>query len=53
MPFNDFLGSVVVNIELATEEAQKRGHSLLDEITLLFLHGYLHLLGYNHENDSA
>ncbi|BCZ19733.1 Probable rRNA maturation factor YbeY [Helicobacter sp. NHP19-012] len=53
MPFNDFLGSVVVNTKLAKEEAQKRGHSLLDEVTLLFLHGYLHLLGYDHEKDSG
>ncbi|CRF42450.1 rRNA maturation RNase YbeY [Helicobacter ailurogastricus] len=53
MPAADLLGSVVINIEQAKEEAQKRGHRLLDEVTLLFLHGYLHLLGYDHESDNG
>ncbi|BEG57882.1 Probable rRNA maturation factor YbeY [Helicobacter sp. NHP21005] len=53
MPFSDFLGSVVVNVALAQEQAAKWGHRLLDEVTLLFLHGYLHLLGYDHETDSG
>ena len=47
------LGSVVINIDFAKNEAKKLGHSLDEEITLLFIHGLLHLLGFDHESDSG
>ncbi len=47
------LGSVVINIDFAKNISQKLGHSLDEEITLLFIHGLLHLLGYDHESDSG
>ncbi len=53
MPGHALLGSVVINIDLALQESQARGHSLLEEIALLFVHGYLHLLGYDHERDQG
>lgn len=51
--FNPCLGSVIINTELAGCVAQKCGHSLHDEITLLFIHGLLHILGYDHEVDNG
>lgn len=50
---NPCLGSVIINTELAGYVAQKLGHSLNDEITLLFIHGLLHILGYDHEVDNG
>ena len=47
------LGSVVINIPLAQTNALKLGHSLENEIALLFIHGVLHLLGYDHEKDQG
>lgn len=47
------LGSVVINAPLAQENALKLGHRLEDEIALLFIHGVLHLLGYDHEKDKG
>jgi probable rRNA maturation factor len=47
------LGSIVINIDLAKSVADKLGHSLDDEIALLFIHGLLHLLGYDHERDDG
>lgn len=47
------LGSVVINASLAQENALKLGHSLENEIALLFIHGVLHLLGYDHEKDKG
>ncbi len=47
------LGSVVINASLAQINTLKLGHSLEDEITLLFIHGVLHLLGYDHEKDKG
>nr|WP_120944759.1 rRNA maturation RNase YbeY [Helicobacter labacensis] len=53
IPGHALLGSVVINVDLALQESQARGHALLEEITLLFVHGYLHLLGYDHECDQG
>ncbi|WP_121036366.1 rRNA maturation RNase YbeY [Helicobacter pylori] len=47
------LGSVVINVPLAQANALKLGHSLESEIALLFIHGMLHLLGYDHEKDQG
>ncbi|WP_367704073.1 rRNA maturation RNase YbeY, partial [Helicobacter pylori] len=47
------LGSVVINAPLAQTNALKLGHRLEEEIALLFIHGVLHLLGYDHEKDKG
>jgi len=47
------LGSIVISIDKAKEISAKLGHSLDDEIALLFTHGILHLLGYDHEIDDG
>ncbi len=47
------LGSVVINYELAEQVAKKHGHSAQDEISLLFIHGLLHILGFDHEVDNG
>ena len=47
------LGSVVINIDFAKNVSEKLVHSLDEEITLLFIHGLLHLLGYDHEKDDG
>ncbi|MDD3324089.1 MAG: rRNA maturation RNase YbeY [Sulfurospirillaceae bacterium] len=56
-PLEDFphtpLGSIVINIEMAQEKAIELGHQTKDEIALLFIHGLLHLLGYDHECDNG
>lgn len=56
-PLEDFphfpLGSIVINSDLAKIKADELKHSLSDEITLLFIHGLLHLLGYDHECDNG
>lgn len=44
------LGDVVVSTETADREAQERGVTLEEEMTLLLSHGILHLLGYEHED---
>lgn len=43
------LGEVIISLPQAQRQAERRGHSLRQEITLLTVHGILHLLGYDHE----
>ena len=56
-PIDDFphspLGSIVINHELAHEKSKELGHKIEEEIALLFIHGLLHLLGFDHEVDSG
>ncbi len=47
------LGSIVINIELAEQKAKELGHSFKEEVSLLFIHAMLHLLGFDHENDNG
>ncbi|KAL4189332.1 hypothetical protein AMTRI_Chr08g206510 [Amborella trichopoda] len=43
------LGDIVISVETAARQAEERGHTLLDEIHILLVHGLLHLLGFDHE----
>lgn len=42
------LGDIVLCPAFARDQARQAGHSLLDELHLLTVHGVLHLLGYDH-----
>ena len=45
------LGDVVISVDTAVRQAAERGHSLRDECRVLLVHGLLHLLGYDHEDE--
>ena len=47
------MGSVVISTDTASRVAGELGHSIECEIALLFLHGVLHILGYDHESDDG
>jgi probable rRNA maturation factor len=47
-PGPTLLGDVVLCPAFARDQARKAGHSLMDELYLLTVHGVLHLLGYDH-----
>ena len=47
------VGSVVINLDLVAEKSQEFSHSNDDEIALLFTHGLLHILGFDHEIDNG
>ena len=43
------LGDIVISLDTAKNQAQERDIGLEKEIAFLFIHGLLHLLGYDHE----
>lgn len=47
------LGSIVIAYEIADSVAKAQNHSLQTELAILFTHGLLHLLGYDHESDNG
>jgi probable rRNA maturation factor len=49
----DLLGDVVISVETAHREAQNAGLSRTAYFDRLLIHGILHLLGYEHENNKS
>lgn len=47
------LGSIVISENFVTEKAEELGHTKSEELALLFIHGLLHLLGFDHEVDNG
>lgn len=47
------LGAIVISVDYVIEKAKLYGHSEASEMALLFIHGLLHILGYDHETDEG
>jgi probable rRNA maturation factor len=47
------LGDIVISVPAAERQARQARHSLEEELKVLAMHGYLHLLGYDHETDDG
>lgn len=47
------LGDIIISVDRAVEQSEQYGHSVEREIGFLFVHGFLHLLGYDHDSDEA
>ncbi|TMD64283.1 MAG: rRNA maturation RNase YbeY [Chloroflexi bacterium] len=43
-----WLGDIVISLPRARRQAREAGHPVNDEVRLLAVHGFLHLLGYDH-----
>ena len=48
---DNLLGDVVICLPVAEKQAKEYGHGLSRELAFLAVHGILHLLGRDHEND--
>ena len=52
MPYTP-LGSIVISVDFVKEKSKLYKHSFDEELSLLFIHGLLHLVGYDHEKDKG
>lgn len=48
---NNFLGEIIISLPTAKEQAERAKHSLEKEIKMLVAHGFLHLLGFDHQQE--
>ncbi|MGA1623456.1 MAG: rRNA maturation RNase YbeY [Synechocystis sp.] len=48
-----YLGDIVISLERAAQQAQERGHDFPLEVIWLFSHGLLHLLGWDHPDETT
>ena len=47
------LGDIVISVDTAAANAKRLGRTLPQELGVLALHGFLHVLGYDHETDDG
>ncbi len=45
------VGDIFVSVDTAKKQAKEKKHSFKKEMEILFVHGLLHLLGFDHKND--
>ena len=50
-PLEPFLGDIAISLDTAGRQAANRSWSLMDEVCLLAVHGFLHLLGHDDDED--
>jgi len=52
-PISGMLGDIIISVDTALAQSEEYGHSFEREIGFLFVHGFLHLIGYDHQDDET
>lgn len=47
------LGDIIISVPTALRQSEEYGHSFIRELGFLFVHGFLHLIGYDHDTKDA
>lgn len=48
-----YLGDIIISLDTASQQAHQQGHSLTQELAWLGTHGLLHLLGWDHPDETS
>ena len=51
-PVEDVLGDIIISIPKVEEQAAEYGHSFERELAYMTVHGFYHLMGYDHISDN-
>lgn len=46
--YEDVLGDIIISINKVREQAEEYGHSFERELSYMLVHGFYHLMGYDH-----
>lgn len=49
----ELLGDIIISLQHAKAQSEQYEHSFLREIGFLFVHGFLHLVGYDHQDAAS
>lgn len=50
-PGDIIVGDIFISMDTAKRQAKEKGHDLKKELAILFVHGLLHCMGYDHKTD--
>lgn len=50
---SEVVGDIIISVERASEEATAAGITLHERLVVLIIHGFVHILGYDHEEDKC
>jgi len=45
------VGDIFISVDTAKRQAKENGHSVREELAILFVHGLLHCFGFDHQTD--
>ena len=48
LPLEETIGDIVISVERVEEQAKEYGHSFERELSYMLVHGFYHLMGYDH-----
>ena len=49
--YEDILGDIIISVKKVKEQAEEYGHSFERELSYMVVHGFYHLMGYDHIED--
>lgn len=53
VPLDGMLGDIIISAERAKRQSEEYGHTLERELGFLLVHGFLHLVGYDHQDEPS
>ena len=48
--YNNIYGEIFISLKYCEKNIKKNGNTLIKELSILSIHGFLHLLGHDHDN---